>query len=70
MLLRGYTFGTSLLECNTFAETINAIASLAEGIGGRFGSGLSMRVKAPSFKTLFSIILLLTSAWMTVSIFV
>jgi len=33
MLLKGYTFETMLPECNTFAETINAIASLSEDIG-------------------------------------
>ena len=34
MLLNDYTFETSLPECNTFAETINAIASLSDDIGG------------------------------------
>ena len=33
MLLKSYTFETMLPECNTFAETINAIASLSEDIG-------------------------------------
>ena len=33
MLLREYTFETMLPECNTFAETINAIASLSDDIG-------------------------------------
>jgi ArsR family metal-binding transcriptional regulator len=33
MLLKDYTFETSLPECNTFAETINAIASLSDDIG-------------------------------------
>jgi len=33
MLLNDYTFETMLPECNTFAETINAIASLSEDIG-------------------------------------
>jgi ArsR family metal-binding transcriptional regulator len=32
MLLKDYTFETSLPECNTFAETINAIANLYEDI--------------------------------------
>jgi uncharacterized membrane protein YfcA len=39
-------------------------------VGGRLGSSLSMRVKAPSLKTYFAIILLLTSVWMIVSIFI
>jgi len=33
MLLKDYTFETMLPECNTFAETINAIASLSDDIG-------------------------------------
>ena len=33
MLLKNYSFETMLPECNTFAETINAIASLSEDIG-------------------------------------
>jgi ArsR family metal-binding transcriptional regulator len=33
MLLKNYTFETSLPECNAFAETINAIASLSDDIG-------------------------------------
>ena len=33
MLLKNYTFETMLPECNTFAETINAIATLSEDIG-------------------------------------
>jgi ArsR family metal-binding transcriptional regulator len=33
MLLKSYTFETMLPECNTFAETINAIATLSEDIG-------------------------------------
>jgi len=33
MLLRDYTFETMLPECNTFAETINAVASLSDDIG-------------------------------------
>ena len=33
MLLKSYTFETMLPECNTFAETINAIASLSDDIG-------------------------------------
>jgi len=33
MLLKSYSFETSLPECNTFAETLNAIASLPEDIG-------------------------------------
>jgi len=32
MLLKSYTFETSLPECNTFAETINAIAELSDDI--------------------------------------
>jgi len=33
MLLKSYTFETMLPECNTFAETINAIARLSDDIG-------------------------------------
>jgi ArsR family metal-binding transcriptional regulator len=33
MLLKNYSFETSLPECNTFAETINAIASLPDDVG-------------------------------------
>ncbi len=33
MLLKDYSFETMLPECNTFAETINAIANLSEDIG-------------------------------------
>jgi ArsR family metal-binding transcriptional regulator len=33
MLLTNYSFETMLPECNTFAETINAIATLSEDIG-------------------------------------
>lgn len=33
MLLKGFTFETMLPECNTFAETINAVASLPDDIG-------------------------------------
>jgi len=33
MLLKNYSFETMMPECNTFAETINAIASLSEDIG-------------------------------------
>jgi len=36
MLLREYTFNTMLPECNTFAETINAVASLSDDIGEVF----------------------------------
>ena len=32
-MLKNYSFETMLPECNTFAETINAIASLSEDIG-------------------------------------
>jgi len=32
MLLRAYTFETLMPECNTFAETINAIATLSDDI--------------------------------------
>jgi len=39
-------------------------------VGGRIGSNLSMRVKAPALKTYFSIILLLTAIWMIVGIYV
>jgi ArsR family metal-binding transcriptional regulator len=33
MLLKSYTFETSLPECNPMAETLNAIASLSDDIG-------------------------------------
>jgi len=33
MLLKNYSFETMMPECNTFAETINAIATLSEDIG-------------------------------------
>ena len=33
MLLKNYSFETMLPECNTFAETINAIANLSDDIG-------------------------------------
>ena len=39
-------------------------------IGGRVGSTLSVRVKAPSLKTCFAIVLLLTSIWMIAGVFV
>ena len=32
MLLKSYTFETMLPECNTFAETINAIATLSDDV--------------------------------------
>lgn len=39
-------------------------------VGGRVGSSLSMRVKAPALKTIFAVILLLTAVWMIVNIYV
>ena len=33
MLLKNYSFETMMPECNTFAETINAIASLSDDVG-------------------------------------
>ena len=36
MLLREYTFETMLPECNTFAKTSNAIASLSDDVGEVF----------------------------------
>lgn len=38
-------------------------------IGGRLGSGFSMRVKIPALKMVFAVILLLTAVWMIVSIY-
>ena len=34
MLLKDYSFETSLPECNPFAQTVNAVANLSEDIGG------------------------------------
>ena len=36
MLLKNYTFETSLPECNTFAETINAVATLPDDVSEAF----------------------------------
>ena len=36
MLLREYTFETMLPECNTFAETINAVATLSDDVSKMF----------------------------------
>jgi ArsR family metal-binding transcriptional regulator len=36
MLLREYTFETMLPECNTFAETINAVATLPDDVSKAF----------------------------------
>jgi len=36
MLLKEYSFETSLPECNTFAETINAIATLSDDVSEAF----------------------------------
>lgn len=36
MLLREYTFETMLPECNTFAETINAVATLSDDVSKVF----------------------------------
>jgi uncharacterized membrane protein YfcA len=54
--------------------SFNVVAALplaaAAFAGGRLGSNLSIRVNAPALRVLFAIILLLTSVWMIVSIFV
>jgi uncharacterized membrane protein YfcA len=39
-------------------------------IGGRLGSSLSVRVRASALKMLFAVMLLLTSVWMVISIYV
>ena len=36
MLLRDYTFETMLPECNTFAETLNAVATLSDDVSKVF----------------------------------
>jgi ArsR family metal-binding transcriptional regulator len=36
MLLKNYSFETSLPECNTFAETINAVATLSDDVSEAF----------------------------------
>jgi len=36
MLLKSYTFETMLPECNTFAETINAVATLSDDVSKAF----------------------------------
>ncbi len=54
--------------------SFNVVAALplaaAAFVGGRLGSSLSIRVNAPALRVLFAIILLLTSVWMIVSIFI
>lgn len=39
-------------------------------VGGRIGSNLSIRVNVPALRVLFAIILLVTSVWMIVDIFI
>jgi uncharacterized membrane protein YfcA len=62
--LSGHLVGGSF---NIVAALPLAAAAFA---GGRLGSSLSIRVRAPSLKTFFAIILLLSSAWMIVSIYI
>ena len=54
--------------------TFNVLAALplagAAFVGGRIGSSFSLRVKAPNLKIVFTVMLLLTAAWMIISIFV
>jgi uncharacterized membrane protein YfcA len=54
--------------------SFNVVAALplaaAAFVGGHLGSSLSIRINAPVLKVLFAIILLLTSVWMIVSIFI
>lgn len=44
--------------------------AVAAFIGGRLGSSLSVRVNAPVLKMFFAFLLLLTSVWMIVSIYI
>jgi uncharacterized membrane protein YfcA len=62
--LSGHLIGSSF---NILAALPLAVAAF---VGGRLGSSLSARVKAPSLKIYFTIILFLTSVWMIVSIFI
>jgi len=54
--------------------SFNVVAALplaaAAFVGGRLGSSLSIRVNAPALRVLFTIILLITSVWMIVDIFI
>jgi len=54
--------------------SFNVVAALplaaAAFVGGRLGSSLSIRVNAPALRVLFAIILLITSVWMIVDIFI
>jgi uncharacterized membrane protein YfcA len=54
----------------SFSIAVALPLAAAAFAGGRVGSSLSIRVKAPALKTYFAIILLLTSIWMVVSIFI
>jgi uncharacterized membrane protein YfcA len=62
--LSGHLVGGSF---NVVAALPLAAAAFA---GGRLGSSLSLRVKVPSLKISFALILLLSSVWMIVSIYV
>jgi uncharacterized membrane protein YfcA len=62
--LSGHIVGGSF---NVVAALPLAAAAFA---GGRLGSSLSIRVKAPALRVLFAIVLLLTSVWMIVDIFI
>lgn len=44
--------------------------AVAAFIGGRLGSSLSSRFKAPALKNIFAVILLISSAWMIMSIYI
>jgi uncharacterized membrane protein YfcA len=54
--------------------SFNVVAALplaaAAFVGGRLGSSLSIRVNAPALRVLFAIILIITSVWMIVDIFI
>jgi uncharacterized membrane protein YfcA len=62
---------TTALAGHVTGGSFNLVAALplaaAAFVGGRAGSSLSMRVKAPALKTFFAVVLFLVSAWMIVS---
>jgi uncharacterized membrane protein YfcA len=62
------------LSGHIVSGSFNVIAALplaaAAFVGGRLGSSLSIRVNAPALRVLFAVILLLTSVWMIVDIFI
>ena len=62
------------LSGHIVSGSFNVVAALplaaAAFVGGRLGSSLSIRIKAPALRLLFAIILLLTSVWMIVDIFI